>query len=286
LTGRVLEQLVSNARETTFNTDAVRASARLNAPDRYYAALFAPPEVRDDLVAIAAFDGEIARIAPKVSDAALGEIRITWWRDALLGSAREASLSGNPVLDEFARVVKRHHLPNEDIESYLRAHTDALFADPPADDMALNRAFRAIDGMPLAFAMRVLHGALDTDAEDLIDAAARASGLTRIGLTLPYALAAGRSPLPDARSPTSDDANWRSQIAWLADEAKAALSAVRRELVGKPRTFTTALLPLALIEPYFRALQDPRHEPARDIVDIAPLARLWRIARAHWTRRL
>jgi phytoene synthase len=268
------------------NTDAVRASARLNAPDRYYAALFAPPDIRDDLIAIAAFDGEIARIAPRVSDAALGEIRIAWWRDALLGNERERGLTGNPVLDRFSDVVKRHNLPHDDIENYLSAHTEALFADPPADDVALNTSFRAIDATPFAFALQVLHGPLDADARDLIDAAGRASGLTRIGLTLPYALAAGRSPLPDARSPSSKDADWREQIAWLAHEAKAALAAVKRQLAGKPRIFTTALLPLALIEPYFRALQEPRNEPRRDIVEMAPLARLWRIARAHWTRTL
>jgi phytoene synthase len=277
---------VSKDPATTINTEAVRASARANAPDRYYAALFAPPDLREDLIAIAAFDGEIARIAPRVSDAALGEIRITWWRDALLGSEREQALSGNPVLDQFAGVVKRHKLPQGDLENYFSAHADALFADPPADDVALNTSFRAIDGTPLAFALQVLHGPLDADARDLVDAAGRASGLTRIGLTLPYALAAGRSPLPDARSPPSEDADWREQIAWLAHEANASLSAVKRQLVGKPRFFTTALLSLALIEPYFRALQEPRHEPRRDIVEMAPLARLWRIARAHWTRTL
>ena len=50
------------------NLEAVRASARLNAPDRYYAALFAPAAVRDDLIALAAFCGEIARIGRQVSE--------------------------------------------------------------------------------------------------------------------------------------------------------------------------------------------------------------------------
>jgi phytoene synthase len=270
----------------TINTEAVRASARANAPDRYYAALFAPPDRREDLIAIAAFDGEIARIAPLVSDAALGEIRLTWWRDALLGSEREQGLSGNPVLDQFADVMRRHKLSRDDLEAYFGAHAEALFADPPAGDAALNTSFRAIDGTPFAFALQVLCAPLDTDARDLVDAASRAWGLTRIGLTLPYALAAGRSPLPDARSPSFEDADWREQIAWLGREAKASLIAVKRQLVGKPTFFTTALLPLALIEPYFRALQRARHEPRRDIVEMAPLARLWRIAHAHWTRTL
>ena len=275
-----------DARETTVNIEAVRSSARLNAPDRYYAALFAPAAVRGDLIALAAFDGEIARIAQLVSDAALGEIRIAWWRDALLGNDRTADLTGNPVLDQFADVAQRHELSSAALEAYFDAHMDALFADPPADDVALNDTFRAIDGTPLAFALQILQGPLDADANDLIGAAGRASGLTRIALTLPYALAAHRAPLPASRSPAPPHMDWRPQVAWLGQEAGAALAAVRRQLTGKTRDFTTALLPLALIEPYFRALQKPGHEPSRDIVDIAPLARLWRIARAHWTGAL
>ena len=56
--------------------DAVRDGARTHAPDRYYAALLAPAEARDDLIALAAFTGEIERISRQVSEAALGEIRV------------------------------------------------------------------------------------------------------------------------------------------------------------------------------------------------------------------
>lgn len=272
--------------EATANIDAVRLSARLNAPDRYYAALFAPVAVRDDLIALAAFDGEIARIGQIITDAALGEIRVAWWRDALLGSERSADLTGNPVLDQFADVVRRHQLSHAALDAYFEAHMAALFADPPADDAALDESFWAIDGTPLAFALQILQESPDSDASALIAAASRASGLTRVARTLPNALAAGRTPLPEARVPTPPDTDWRPQIAWLACEARASLASVRSDLKGKARAFTTALLPLALIEPYFRALQKPGYDPSRDIVDIAPLARLWRIARAHWTGTL
>ena len=146
---------------------------------------------------------------------------------------------------------------------------------------------RVIDGTPFLFAASILGVALD---EDIVDAAGRASGFARVGLELPYALMHGRALLPKARSPNpfgpDDAADWRPQMAWIAAEGRQALNEVRRHLTGKPRLFTTALLPLALVEPYFRALQNPRHEPARDIEEIAPIARLWRIARAHWSGRI
>ncbi len=277
---------VTNAELDASNFDAVRLSARTTAPDRYYAALLAPAEARDDLIALAAFTGEIERISRQVSEAALGEIRVTWWRDAFLGRG-ESGRSGNPTLDAFAEVIRRRSLSLGRIEDYLAAHADALYGEPPIDDADLYARLRAIDGTPFVFAASILGVTLD---EPIVDAAARASGLARIGIELPYALMHGRALLPKARSPNPfgpDDAgNWRPHIAWLVAEGRQAIAEVRRHLTGKPRLFTTALLPLALVEPHFRALEKPRHEPARDIVEIAPIARLWRIARAHWPGRI
>ena len=145
------------------NLQAVRASARINALDRYYAALFAPAAIRNDLIALAAFSGEIARIGRQVNEPAVGEIRIAWWRDALL-AAELGAASGNPVLDVFAAVVKRHALSSERIEDFLNAHAEALYSDAPADDGALNRRLRAIDGTPLALAAKILGVAVDERA--------------------------------------------------------------------------------------------------------------------------
>jgi 15-cis-phytoene synthase len=277
---------VTETEQKIANLEAVRASARLNAPDRYYAALFAPAAVGDDLIALAAFCGEIARIGRQVSEPVMGEIRITWWRDALL--AAENGASGNPVLDVFADVVRRHALPSARIEDFLSAHALALYADAPVDDEALSSELRAIDGIPLVLAAQILGVVVDEGADKVFDAAARAAGMTRIATELPYALMHGRSPLPEARSPNRFESfpDWHPQIAWLAAGAAGAMHAVRRHLTDKPRTFMTALLPLALVGPYFRALQTPRHEATRDLVEIAPLVRLWRMARAHWTGRL
>ncbi|WP_414463094.1 squalene/phytoene synthase family protein [Hyphomicrobium sp. DY-1] len=274
---------MTDAVATTASFDTVRTSARTHAPDRFYAALFAPAAARDDLIALAAFTGEIERISRQVSEAMLGEIRVAWWRDAFL-SRGESGRSGNPVLDAFAEVIRHRSLSLGRIESYLEAHADALYAEQPASDQDLIARLRIIDGTPFLLAGAILGVDLD---EALVDAAARASGFARLGIELPYALMHGRAPLPMPRSPNPYDqkevTDWRPQIAWMAAEGRRGLADVRRHLTGKPRLFTTALLPLALVEPYFRALQRPRHEPAREIVDVAPMARLWRIARAQWS---
>jgi len=286
MTGERPEPALEHMTMAAVDFDAVRSSARDHAPDRFYAALFAPAEARHDLIALAAFTGEIERISRQVSEAALGEIRVAWWRDAFL-SRGESGRSGNPILDAFADVIRRRGLTLGRIEGYLAAHANALYADPPADDAELNAQLAETDGTPFLLAAGIVGFELD---QSIADAAGRASGLARIGRELPYALMHGRGLLPSERSPNpfeaGNTAEWRPEIAWMAAEATQALQDVRRHLTGKPRVFTTALLPLALVEPYFRALQNPRHEPARDIVDIAPVARLWRIARAHWSGRI
>jgi phytoene synthase len=277
---------MSDIAKNKVNFDAVRTSARTHAPARFYSALFAPAGAREDLIALAAFTGEMERISRQVSESALGEIRVTWWRDAFL-SRGESGRSGNPVLDAFADVIRRRGLSLGRIEDYLAAHAEALYAEPPASDEDLVTRLHRIDGIPFRLGATILGIELD---DDIADAAAKANGFALLGIELPYALAHGRLVVPLAQAPNpygpDDMTDWRQQIAWFAAESHGALDSVRRHLAGKPRLFTTALLPLALVEPYFRALQNTRHEPARDIVDLAPIARLWRIARAHWSGRL
>lgn len=277
----------NTSNEAARNLEAVRASARTHAPDRFYAALFAPAALRNDLIAAAAFEGEIAHIARSGGDPALGEIRMAWWRDGLFAALDGAARSGSPVLDGFADIAQRHGLSRDMLEEYFEAHMDALFAEGPADDAALYARFHAIDGTPLAVALQILTGPPDNAARTLLEDAAKAAGFARTAIQLPYALAAGRMPLPASRLERADapdsDVIWDAPITWLMTESRAALAAVRRQLAGKPRVFRTALLPLALIEPQFRALERSGHTHGRDIIEIAPLVRLWRVARAHWT---
>lgn len=267
--------------QAAIDFDAVRASARRNALDRYYAALFAPDQARADLIATAAFTGEIERVALDVGEAGLGEVRIAWWRDRLLGKD-ENGRSGSPVLDSFADVAERHAFSNEMLDAYFACHGRALYGYATADHEALISELRVLDGTPFALAGRILGIELD---EEVLAAASRAAGFVRIGRDLPFLLMRGRLPLSE-HAGAQWEQDWRAQIAWLARGAGEALQLVRRHLAGKPGEFATPLLSLALVEPHFRALQKAGHEPTRDLVDIAPLVRLWRIAKAHWTGRL
>lgn len=53
-------------------------------PDRWLASRFiADSKARADVIALYAFNYELARVAGGVSNALMGEIRLTWWREAM-----------------------------------------------------------------------------------------------------------------------------------------------------------------------------------------------------------
>jgi len=60
----------------------VRAADR----DRFLTTLFAPAEHRPALLALYAFNLEVARVREIVHEPLAGEIRLQWWNDVLEGS--------------------------------------------------------------------------------------------------------------------------------------------------------------------------------------------------------
>ena len=91
--------------------DAVIASARSGEPDRYLAALLAPPAARDALLALAAFSSELARVPrARPREPAMGEIRLQWWRDALAAPAR-ARAPAIPWPTRVRAAMHRYDLP-------------------------------------------------------------------------------------------------------------------------------------------------------------------------------
>lgn len=61
---------------------------RQHDPDRFLAALFAPSERRDTLLALYAFNHELARAREVTSEPALALIRLQWWREVVEGARR------------------------------------------------------------------------------------------------------------------------------------------------------------------------------------------------------
>ena len=105
--------------------DAVRVADR----DRYLAALYAPEDKRPALLALYAFNAEIAGIRDRVSEPMPGEIRLQWWRDVIASGDLDAG-SGHPVATALVAAIATHKLPRAAFDNYLEARIFDLYDDP------------------------------------------------------------------------------------------------------------------------------------------------------------
>jgi phytoene synthase len=271
--------------------DISRVTARAWERDRYLAALLAPSTVREDLITLAAFAGEIARIPAYVSEPMMGEIRLQWWRDALSAE----SGSGHPIADRMRAVIARYSLPEFLVVGFIDAQAFGLQDEPIADEQMLTAQLAKTEGALFELALRIL-GRSDAAARATALAAGKAYGLARMLVELPALWAQGRSLIPASRLADAgvsvDD--WKSGIseegirpilAAIAADARRQLDVARRHARDLSRAQLVALLPIAVVEPYLQALGRHGRDPIRDPIDVAPLRRVWRIWRAHWTGR-
>lgn len=104
-------------------------------PDRWLSSRFiADPTARADVIAIYAFDHELGR-APKVaSNALMGEIRLTWWREVLDEAYGGAPVRHHPTAQALAVAIARCSLPRQPLETMIDARYREL--DPAPMNLA------------------------------------------------------------------------------------------------------------------------------------------------------
>lgn len=103
-------------------------------PDRWLSSRFVgDAALRADVIAIYAYDHELAR-APKVaSNSLLGEIRLTWWREMLDEAYEGRHVRHHPTALALADVIARHALPREPLEAMIDARYRELDATSMGD---------------------------------------------------------------------------------------------------------------------------------------------------------
>src|SRR5258707_1821190 len=99
--------------------------------DRFLTTLFAPAEHRDALIALYAFNVEIARVREVIREPVAGEIRLQWWSD-VIGGAGRGEIAAHPVAAALLASVARYRLPSEPFKALIEARTVALFNQPHA----------------------------------------------------------------------------------------------------------------------------------------------------------
>jgi phytoene synthase len=120
------------------DSDDLDALVRRVDPDRWLSSRFiADPAARADVVALYAYDHELARAPRVVSNPLLGEIRLTWWREALDEIYEGRPVRRHPGAQALAQVVARRALPRESLETLVDARYRELDPQPQREAEAV-----------------------------------------------------------------------------------------------------------------------------------------------------
>jgi phytoene synthase len=201
-------------------------------PDRWLASRFiANAAARADVLVLYAFNQELARIPFAVSDPLMGEIRLTWWREAM----DEIALGRPPRRHPVVLAIAASSLSPQALADLTEGRYADLETEPFADRAAVLAYLDATVGAVTALAARRLDPAAEPAS---VLSAARAyglAGLWRLKQT------AHRNRLPPAW--TADD---------MRREIDLALIAARRELSALPVAAFPAVAPAVLARAYAR----------------------------------
>jgi len=99
--------------------------------DRFLAALFAPEPQRSDLLALLAFDHELARTRTVTREPMMARIRLQWWREVAAEAASEVQPRAQPIVESLSETVRRHDLALQLLTALIDAHEEEI--DGPLD---------------------------------------------------------------------------------------------------------------------------------------------------------
>ncbi|MBS0363044.1 MAG: squalene/phytoene synthase family protein [Proteobacteria bacterium] len=131
-------------------------------PDRWLSSRFiADVLARADVIALYAFDHELARAPRVASNPLLGEIRLTWWREALDEIFEGRAVRMHPTAQALARVVAARGLQRAPLETMIDARYRELDPTPMSEAELLDWA-RDTGGLSAQLAAQVLDAATDS----------------------------------------------------------------------------------------------------------------------------
>ncbi|CAN0468454.1 unnamed protein product [Discosporangium mesarthrocarpum] len=104
---------------------------------RYFAAMFAPADIRRGLIALYAFNLEIASVRERVSETILGQMRLQWWRDTI-GEIYAGTTRNHAIVSEIAWCIVAFDLPQGSLEKMIDGRMFDLEDEPPEDNGALS----------------------------------------------------------------------------------------------------------------------------------------------------
>nr|MEA2799059.1 15-cis-phytoene synthase [Phenylobacterium sp.] len=130
-------------------------------PDRWLSSRFiGQAAARADVIALYAFDYELARAPRVASNALLGEMRLTWWREALEEIFEGRTVRQHPAAQALGAAVARRGLQREPLETMIDARYRELDPAPMNEGEVLDWA-RDTGGLAAQLAAQVLDPATE-----------------------------------------------------------------------------------------------------------------------------
>ena len=244
------------------------ASVRDADPDRYFASLFAPAPKRPLLLALYAFNAEVARIAETVREPMLGAIRLEWWRETAEGAAK-GTPRNHDVARGLAALFAASSITLEELEALIAARAFDSSADYCADFAALESYVDSTSGRLMRLAAQILNAPAGV-ATTLYESGL-AYGLTGLLRALPFHNGRHKLYLPldllSALNLTPEvffhlepgDPRLTGTVRQVALKARDHFLAARQS--PKPGAALAAILPASLVPVYLRKLSRSRDVP-------------------------
>lgn len=206
--------------------DACAALVAKGDPDRFASAMTAPVALRGRLLALYAFNLEVARAPWVSSEPGINEIRLQWWADAVDEIYADAVPRAHEVAAPLAEVIRGADLPAGLFRALIAARRHDIYAERFADMDALTAYLQATSGGLMALAAQAL-GAVDGTVPAQFGLGMGAANLI---VALPELIAAGRNPLPKG-----GDSDHMRALATIGLEALAVARSNRRAVPSVAR---------------------------------------------------
>ena len=272
--------------------DTIAQMVRRHDPDRYFSALFAPAELRPQLLTLYAFNHEIVRVAETVRQPLMGEIRLEWWRETLQG-ARDGVPRKHVVAQAMAELLARHRLPPALFDALLEARRFDSSDETFADWTALESYCDATSGNLMRLAGNVLGGG--EEGEDMAREAGIAYAMAGLIRALPFHAARHKVYLPQdlltavGLSPEqimtgNFDVKVKAAVSQAVLKAREHWLAARNLRVR--RALLPAFLPATLVPLYLRRAIRKGFDPLKHTADVPQHRKQMALLAAALRRRL
>ncbi|WP_292414620.1 phytoene/squalene synthase family protein [Mesorhizobium sp.] len=269
-------------------SDIVMDGVRAADHDRYLSALYAPPGKRDALLALYAFNAEIASVRDRIHEPLPGEVRLQWWRDVI--AAEGDAETGHPIADALRATVAASHLPKAAFDNMLEARIFDLYDDPMPSRTDLEGYCGETAAALIQLAAMVLDPAAAPSFAELAGRAGCAQAITGLLLLLPLHRRRRQCYVPAdilAAAGTTAEEFVKDDGDPDAEQAVAAMIALAREHLGAfeegaaalPASLRPAFLPLALTRAYLDKMERKVRFAPGTTVALSTLRRHWLLLR-------